>query len=297
MSRGRLLPAAGLAAAVVVALVLLATLGGRGDDAPPPRGDVTVSTSLAPSPLFFGDLVEARVEVLVNREQLDPDTVLLEADFAPFSLVGRPQESRSHSGRTTSIDVRYTLQCLVEACLPRPGGIALPDLQVHARPSSDNGVTYKQTWPRVDVVSRVQAVALETDPPPWRQQLALPAVSYRLAPERLAAALTLAAVLLAVGAFVLVAREVVRRRRFLVDRAHFRSALARALELARASAARGPDDRRKALALLARVLAFDPNGGRRLAPVAARLAWGRAEPSTTGLETLVEEVERTVRVR
>ena len=70
------------------------------------------------------------------------------------------------------------------------------------------------------------------------------------------------------------------------------SSLARALELARASAARGPDDRRRALALLARVLAFDPNGGRRLAPAAARLAWGRSEPSTTGLESLVDEIER-----
>jgi hypothetical protein len=168
---------------------------------------------------------------------------------------------------------------------------------VHARPSTDNLVTYDQTWPRVDVVSRVEAAALATDPPPWRQQLALPAVSYRLAPVRLAVALTLGAVLLAIGAFVLVAREVVRRRRLLVDRARFRSALSRALDLARASAARGPDDRRKALALLARVLAFDPNGGRRLAPAAARLAWGRSEPSAAGLETLVDAVERTVRVR
>jgi hypothetical protein len=277
--------------------VLVATLGGRGEDAPPPRGDVAISTSLGPSPLFFGDLVKARAEVLVNRERLDPDTVRLEADFAPFSLVGRPQESRSDSGRTTTIDVRYTLQCLVEACLPKPGGIALPDLQLHTRPNGDNLVTYEQRWPRVDVVSRVEAAALATDPPPWRQQVALPAVSYRLAPGRLAAALTLAAVLLAVGAFTLVAREVVRRRRLLVDRARFRSALARALELARASAARGPDDRRKALALLARVLAFDPNGGRRFAPAAARLAWGRAEPSAAGLETLVDEVERSVRVR
>jgi hypothetical protein len=297
LSRGHLLAVAGLAAAVVVALVLVATLGSSGENAPSPRGDVAISTSLAPSPLFFGDLVTARAEVLVNRERLDPDTVRLEADFAPFSLVGRPQESRSDSGQTTSIDVRYTLQCLVEACLPKPGGIALPRLQVHTRPSSDNLVTHNQTWPRVDVVSRVEAAALATDPPPWRQQLALPAVSYRLAPGRLAAALTLGAVLLAIGAFVLATREVVRRRRLLVDRARFRSALARALDLARASAARGPDDRRKALALLARVLAFDPNGGRRFAPAAARLAWGRAEPSTAGLETLVDEVERTVRVR
>ncbi len=118
-----------------------------------------------------------------------------------------------------------------------------------------------------------------------------------LEPGALAAALTLAAALLVLGAFALVVREVTRRRRMLLERARFRSALARALELARASATRGPDDRRRALALLARVLAFDPNGGRRLAPAAARLAWGRSEPSTTGLESLVDEIERTVETR
>ena len=297
MSRRRLLAVGGLAASCVVALVLVATLGGGGDDAPAPRRDVAISTSLAPSPLFFGDLVTAHAQVLVNRRALDPDAVRLEATFAPFSIVGRPQESRSTSGQTTSIDVRYTLQCLVEACLPQPGGIALPKLQVHAGTSGDDLVTYDHSWPRVDVVSRVAPVALAVDPPPWRQQVALPAVSYRVAPGALAAVLTLVAVLLVLGAFALVVREVTRRRRLLHERARFRSSLARALELARASAARGPDDRRRALALLARVLAFDPNGGRRLAPAAARLAWGRSEPSTTGVESLVDEIERTVDVR
>jgi hypothetical protein len=296
VSRGRLLAVAGLAGACVVALVLVATLGGS-SGAPAPRREVALTTSIAPSPVFFGDLVTAHAEVLVDRRRVDPDTVRIEADFAPYSLVGRPQESRSDSGRLTSIDVRYVLQCLVEACLPQPDGIALPKLQVHTAPSSDNLVTYTESWPRVDVVSRVEPAALETDPPPWRQQLALPAVSYRLGPGAFAAALTLGAALLALAAFALVGREVTHRRRLLLERARFRSALARALDLARASAARGPDDRRRALALLARVLAFDPNGGRRLAPAAARLAWGRSEPSTTGLETLVDEIERTVLVR
>ena len=296
MKRGRLLALAGLAAAVVVALVLVATLVGR-DGAPPPRGVIAVTTSIAPNPAFFGDLITARAEVVVDNQGIDPDRVRIEAQFAPYSLVGRPLESRTDSGRTSSIDVRYTLQCLVEACLPQPGGVALPKLRVHTAPSGDSLVTYNRNWPRIDVVSRVAQAAAATDPPPWRQQLALPAVSYRLAPGSLATALTIAAALVALGAFALLGRELVRRRGLLVDRARFRSALARALDLARASTARGPDDRRKALALLARVLAFDPNGGRRLAPTAARLAWRRAEPSASGLEKLVDEIERTVRAR
>jgi hypothetical protein len=87
-------------------LVLVAVLGGSGDDAPAPRRDVAISTSIAPTPLFFGDLVTARAEVLVNRRQIDPDAIRIEADFAPFSLVGRPQESRSDSGQTTAIACR-----------------------------------------------------------------------------------------------------------------------------------------------------------------------------------------------
>ena len=296
MSRRRLIAVAGLAAACVVALVLVAMLGGGGDDAPAPRDDVAISTSLAPNPLFFGDLVTARAQVLVNRRELDPDTVLLEATFAPFSLVGRPQESRTSSGQTTSIDVRYTLQCLVEACLPQPGGITLPKLLVHTRPSSDNLVTYNHGWPRVDVVSRVAPAALATDPPPWRQQVALPAVSYRLEPGKLAAALTLAAALLVLGAFALV----VERSR---DAAGCCSSGAlpvgaRTRARARARLGRAWPGRPSQGACAARTRArLRPE--RRPAPRvrAARLAWGRSEPSATGLESLVDEIEKTVRVR
>lgn len=295
MSRGRLLAVAVVAAACVGALVLVATIGRSGGAPAPPRR-LSVATSIAPSPVFFGDLVTARAEVLVDGRLIDADSVRIETDFAPYSLVGPQRESRSHSGPLTSIGVRYALACLGEPCLPNRDGIALPKLRVRASLRAGGTTSVAATWPRVDVVSRVDASALATDPPPWRPQLGLPSVSYRVNPGRLSLALTLGAAMLALGAFALIGREVTRRRRLLLDRARFRSALARALDLARASAARGPDDRRRALALLARVLAFDPNGSRRLAPAAARLAWGRSEPSATGLETLVDEIERTVRV-
>jgi hypothetical protein len=294
--RGRLLAVAGVPGAFVAAVVLVALVGG-GADAPAPPRPLAVSTSMAPAPVFFGDIVTGHAEVLVDRQVIDPDRVRIGADFAPYSLVGPQRESRSNSGRLSSIDVRYTLVCLVEACLPARDGIALPKLRVSA-PFRDGGTaTTSAAWPRVNVVSRVEPTALETDPPPWRQQLAFPPVSYRVRPGLLAALLTLGAAVLAVSAFALFGLEITRRRRLLLERARFRSTLARALDLARASASRGPDDRRRALALLARVLAFDPNGGRRLAPAASRLAWGRTEPSPTGLASLVEEIERTVSTR
>ena len=298
MSRRRLIAVGGLAAACVVALVLVATLGGGGDDAPAPRGDVAISTSIAPSPLFFGDLVTARAQVLVNRRELDPDTVRLEAAFAPFSLVGRPQESRTDE-RADDLD-RRALHLAV------PGRSVPAAARRDRAPEASGAHEAEQRQPR-HVQPRLAA---------RRRRLARRAGRARDRPAAVASAdraprglvppgarersprrSRLAAVLLVLGAFALVVREVTRRRRLLLERARFRSALARALELARASAARGPDDRRRALALLARVLAFDPNGGRRLAPAAARLAWGRSEPSATGLESLVDEIERTVSVR
>jgi hypothetical protein len=59
----------------------------------------------------------------------------------------------------------------------------------------------------------------------------------------------------------------------------------------RQSTGRGADDRRKALALLARVLSREPADGR-LAGDATRLAWSRPEPSPAGVEALADEVER-----
>ena len=250
------------------------------------------------SPLFFGDLVTAHAEVLVNRRELDPDTVRLEADLRAV-LTRRPAAGVALDAAGRRPRSTCATRCSASskrACRSPAGSRSRSSWCTRGR-AATNLVTYNHGWPRVDVVSRVAPAALATDPPPWRQQVALPAVSYRLEPGKLAAALTLAAALLVLGAFALVVREITRRRKLLLERARFRSALAHALELARASAARGPDDRRRALALLARVLAFDPNGGRRLAPAAARLAWGRSEPSTTGLESLVDEIEKTVSVR
>jgi hypothetical protein len=292
-------PAAVAVAALAVAcLGAVAVIAGLGDNASPPAPPrpLSATTSVAPRPAFFADPVTARAEVLVDRRLVDPDSVRVDTDFTPYTLVGSPVESRADSGSVTSIGYRFRLSCLVEACLPdrQRSGVVLPPLRVQAALRSGGAADVSVPWPRVEVTPRVAATALRADPPPWRLQLGLAPVTYRVRPGALAAALTAAAVVLALGALALVAWELARRRRLKEERARLRSALARALELARESAAREPDDRRRALALLARVLAFDRNGGRRLAPAAAGLAWGRADPSPAGLRELVDEVERAV---
>jgi hypothetical protein len=83
--------------------------------------------------------------------------------------------------------------------------------------------------------------------------------------------------------------ELRRRRVQARGRAEAVSRLALALALARASMERDPEDRRKALALLARVL-----GGDQLATTATRLAWSRPQPEAASIETLAADVEKEV---
>jgi hypothetical protein len=116
-------------------------------------------------------------------------------------------------------------------------------------------------------------------------------VSYRVAPGRLATALTIAAVVLAVAGVLLAgwaAATLVRRRRAQARRL---TGLERALVLAREAESRPPADRRRALGLLARLL-----GGRhgRLADEAEELAWSAPSPQPAALAELVTQVEREV---
>jgi hypothetical protein len=295
MTRAGVLAVVVAAAVCLGALAIVSTLGSS-EAAPAPPRPLTVSTSVAPHPTFFGDPVTARAEVIVDRRLIDPESVTFDGEFAPYTLVGEPHESRSDSGGATSFGFRFTLSCLDDACLPdrRGEGVDLPPLRVRAALRAGGTAELSAAWPKVPVVARVSAEALAATPPPWRLQLGLAPVSYRVSPSLLVAVLTAGAAALALGAVALVGWEFHRRRRLLAARTLRQSALAEALAFARESAARAPDDRRRALALLARVLAFDTNGGRSLAPAVDHLAWARAEPSPTRLTALVDRVERTV---
>jgi hypothetical protein len=291
-----LVVAGAVAAAAVGALVFALVYGPEGAGAPAPAAPVTVATSVAPRPSAFGDRVTARAEILVDRGRVDPGQVEVEAEFAPYSLVGPPLRSSSEAGSVTALGYRYTLSCLSEACLPPAGAprlVRLPRLRVRAPLRAGGTAVVSAAWPAVAVEPRVTAADVAAAPPPWRLQLAFPPASYRFDPGRLSTVLTAVAVALAAAALALVGWEIVRRRRMLREQARARSALARALELARESAGRPTDDRRKALGELAHLLAAEDNGDRRLTVAAARLAWGRQQPSPAAIDELVGEIERT----
>jgi hypothetical protein len=277
---------AAVAAAVVLAIVWLAS--SPGPNANEPTKALTVLTSINPRPAFFGDRVVARAEILVDDRRIDPDSVRLDESFQPFALAGAPTRSRSHAGHVTSLGYRFALECLTDACLPKGATreVAPAPLQVHAGASSTTA-----RWPAAQIVARVPGSAVSKSPTPWHVQLALPPVGYRNDPIALANILTVLAAVLAGLAVGLAAWEIARHRKQMLLRARARTRLERALDLARESVTRDVDDRRKALALLAREL----NGDRELTFAAEKLAWARADPSPPNVEALVSEIEEATR--
>jgi hypothetical protein len=164
--------------------------------------------------------------------------------FAPFAV-------RSHDGD------RYVLQCLDPACVPqgRARRIVVPGL------------------PPIVVVPRVTAREVARPAASFRRETTLPPPRYRIDPTLLRALLAVAAVVAA--AFAAYLLRPARRDR--------RSALERALVLARASAGRPPDDRRRALDLLGRAA----GDGRILVT-----AWNAPEPTPERVLAIADAVER-----
>jgi hypothetical protein len=280
--------------ACIGAIALAATLAVAGSAAA--RLPLTASTSVTPQPSFFGERITARVEVVVDAAVVDPRTVQVTMDWSPYALVGQPRRSSVHGDGVTTVGFVYTLSCLDDGCLPgtRTRAVSFSGGKVESARRAGGDETLALHWPPVLVVPRVSAVAAAASPPPWRVQLALPPVDYRVTPATAIPAVWAAAVALAAVGLALVGWELVRHRRIRRERERALSELAQALQLVRESERRSVDDRRRALALLSRVLASDGADDARLADDATRLAWARPEPSPARIEELVREIEREV---
>ena len=74
---------------LVLAAASVALLAGCADDgeqtAPPPGRSLATSRALTPTAHLFGDFVQARLDVIVDRKDLDPDGVKASLDFLPLS--------------------------------------------------------------------------------------------------------------------------------------------------------------------------------------------------------------------
>lgn len=175
-----------------------------------------------------------------------------EPGFLPFAVRGR-------HGST------YDLQCLAAACVPG------------AKPR-----TLTVDGARIEIVGRVTNRQVADPPRFFEQETRVPPPSYRIAPATLQVVLLVAAAIL-VAVAVWLARPAVRRALQRFEAEH--TPLERALLLARASLRRSPEDRRRAVDLLARTA---PTARR---PGALELAWSEPDPDTGRVEALIRTIE------
>jgi hypothetical protein len=259
--------------------------------APAPVAPLVVRLALEPAQAEFGDPVTAHVVVLLDRRDVRPSTLKLSDAIAPLTVLGAPRTTTATRGGLTIVSVEVPGACLTLPCVARSGDtkVALP--RVVATVSTRDGRTLRavKVWQPLRIRAGVTAADLAAARPPFRGTTRAPAPSYRIAPSALAGLLDALAVVLVLGGVALGVYEAVRltRRRAAASGGE----LERAIRLARQSETRPAPDRRRALALLARLL-----GGRegQLAGAASELAWSRPNPEDAPLRELVGEIEREV---
>jgi hypothetical protein len=287
----RRIAAAALVAAAAVAVVLL-----LGRDVPlhgvRPARALTVRTSFDPPAVQFGDRVVARVVVLADRGALDTSRLHVSEDVAPLTPLGPAHVTRTMRGRLLVVSYDLPTVCLSAGCVGRTTTkeLRLPAARADA-PRRGGGIAYAgAVWPALQVGGRVTAADLAPSRPPFRADTSVPAVSYRIAPGTLSLLLDIiAAVLAAAGAALAVWQAAVLLRR--ARSRDLRSPLERALALVREAESRPPDDRRRAVGFLARVLRRRDES---LAQLAGDLAWSEPAPAPDELAAIADQVGREV---
>jgi hypothetical protein len=282
---------------VAATLSLLVVPVAAAAEGPLPGGRAIVATaSVSPSTHLFGDNIVARLDVVVDPREFDPDRLDVRLRFAPYEAVGGIGEERREVGPLLHLRYEATLRCLHADCLaPRLqstlGGqeegrgerhtIRLPPAVI----SYGGAVLLTRRFPAAQVVSRIntaQASALAPDARPGSQgafaaSVEPPDPTYRIRPRVLAGAALALACLLTLFPLALAWRLVHARWRA-ARRWRPLSPLERALALVDWTARRddGDEDRRKALEALAVVL--EQRGARPLAETARALAWDEEPP-------------------
>jgi hypothetical protein len=304
------------AAAVVV--LVLAAVGCGGDESKPvisPSKTAVVRGEITPSVHLFAEPVVARVDVIVNREKVDPDDVELKTDFEPYEPVGETEVERRDLGNFTVIRYTTTLNCLNERCIPPPAG-GEPVEQVPGLPPSLSGQQREEKikfefppallvadaepkdktlgrvlWAPLRSLSRInwydssvvgQGFPFETSVTP------LPEPRYRISPTLLGIAMVaLAVALLALPIWLVWDRR--RRTRGPVATKPRLSPLERALRLVEwASRRPSIDERREALEALAFELGHEDDGD--LAKRAREQGWSPPPPESDEMNELVTSI-------
>jgi hypothetical protein len=273
---------AGAAVVAVVAILLLAhsssTPGGA------PTVPLAVHVTFAPPLVQFGDPTTVRIDLELDRGAVKSKTLHVTTDLTPLTALAAARTSRTVSGRLETVSIVQRVACLSDPCLAKT--VTLHPVRASVTTRS-GGVSSASSSSLLQLGSRVTAADLATATPHFAADTASPAPSYRIAPSTAGPVLDVIAALAAAGAAALVALQVlaVRRRRRREDTA---DELARALRLVREAETRPVPDRRRALALLARVLR---NRDVRLGPAVSDLAWSEPPPDPQAIDALISGVE------
>jgi hypothetical protein len=286
---------AGIAVLLVAALGVLAWRVWDSDEQGTLVEPIAVNATLGPPQHLFGDPLRARVDVVVDARRVDPESVKLRVNFAPYRPLEPPTQRRDASGSVTRIRYDYRLSCLGYRCLPRGGRrFNLRNATVEYRtPESQTPRTEEIDWPTLQPAARISRSRLfEADLRADYRDLGPP--TYRVSPRLVQLVALVLAVLFAAAALILIlrllplARIAERLGLKTVDR---RSPLQRALAQVQETADR-PDEGRRALERLAHELRV----ARRLelASRASQLAWSREFPADGRLTALSGDVERLI---
>jgi hypothetical protein len=292
----RALVAAALAVAAAVVVIVLALPREHAEPLLRTTQPIAARTSFSPGEHLFGDSSLARLEVVVNRALVDPDSVRVAASFKPYRIEGPVIERRTGLEGGTRLEFDYHIRCLTRPCVPQGKprrDFAFPNATVAYVQQGLGPRADAVGWPRLEVVSRIRPA--DTQERKFADALdSLPAATYRLGPDALTALLLGLALALVFGTGAVVAYRLrgpappPEPARTVVVRAL--SPLEQALALLdRALAGLGSDEQRKALERLGRELVA--RGRPDLAAVARRLAWSRTGPSVADARALSEEVE------
>jgi hypothetical protein len=292
---------AALAAIVVLVVALAGVLAWRvldaGQDASLAE-PVAVNATLGPQQHLFGDPIRARVELILDAERVDPDTVKVRASFAPYRPLQPPRRSQSSSGPITRLRFDYQLACLGFRCLPTgQRRFRLRDGTVEYRRRGAAGLQTKELdWPVLNVTGRISATRF------WEAQLRsefreVGPPTYSVSPRLVEVVALVLALIFAAAALILIlrllplARLAERLGLKTVDR---RTPLERALARVQETATTGerPDEGRRALERLAHELRRARS--HELAGAASQLAWSREFPADGRLTVLTGHVERLI---
>jgi hypothetical protein len=291
---------------------------------PDGRG-VAVSTSLAPDVHLFAEPVEARVRVIVDSTQFDPDRLSVKTSFAPYEVVGEVRQSRRTIGDVAGLEYAATLRCLHADCLaqryrtplgeqesgrPERFTFRFPPAEVlYQRADGRTELLVQRPFPTLEVVSRVNTAQLQAVDPladpglvdpsavsAYTATIDPPALTYRVAPRTFAVATSTLAVCLLLFPIWLAGRAFVAHWR----KAHPPRALTpvdRALLLVEWANFQedGIEDRRRALEALAEVL--EESGAEPLATATRTVAWDEDAPERTRAKELATDARAVLRGR